>query len=52
MSGFDVLPYMFITIRLLFKLLDRFLVKTERYRVAKDLLDLKIKDEVEYFKPK
>jgi hypothetical protein len=50
MSNFYVLPYMFITIRLLFKLLDRFLFKSERYRIAKALLDCKIFSELEYFK--
>lgn len=35
MSGFDVLQFMFITIRLLFKLVDRFFIKTERYRIAR-----------------
>lgn len=49
MSEFDVLPYMFITIRLLFKLLDRFLLKTERSRIAKALLEGIIHDKLEYF---
>lgn len=49
MSDFDVLPYVFITIRLLSKLLDRFLIKTERIRVAKALLECRISNELEYF---
>ncbi|HZA08407.1 MAG TPA: hypothetical protein VE619_11945 [Nitrososphaeraceae archaeon] len=49
MSEFDVLPYMFMTIRLLFKLLDRYLFKTERSRIAKALLEFKILDEIQYF---
>jgi hypothetical protein len=47
MSKFDVVPFMFITIRLLFKLLDRFILKTERMRVAKALLESRISDELE-----
>jgi hypothetical protein len=50
MSKFDVLPLMFLTIRLLFKLLDRFLLKTEKMRIAKELLEDRILDEIEYFK--
>jgi hypothetical protein len=50
MSKFDVLPPMFLTIRLLFKLLDRFLLKTEKMRIAKELLEGRILDEIEYFK--
>jgi hypothetical protein len=50
MSKFDVLPFMFITIRLLFKLFDRFILKTEKMRIAKELLDGRIYDELEYFK--
>jgi len=33
-----------------FKLLDRFLLKTEKMRIAKELLEGKIYDELEYFK--
>jgi hypothetical protein len=50
LSKFDVLPFMFITIRLLFKLLDRFILKTERTRIAKELLEDRIYNELEYFK--
>jgi hypothetical protein len=50
LSKFDVLPFIFITIRLLLKLLDRFLLKTERMRVAKALLECRILEEHEYFK--
>ena len=50
MSEFDVLPYMFITIRLLFKLLDRFLFKTERSQMAKALFEGRIINEIEYFR--
>ncbi len=50
MSNFDVLPYMFITIKLLAKLLDRFIPKTERYRIATVILEGKIADEIQYFR--
>jgi hypothetical protein len=44
-----VLPYVFDTIGLLCKLLDRVSIKSERSRIAQDLLDGKIKDESEFF---
>jgi hypothetical protein len=49
MSKFNVLPYMFDTIGLLCKLLDRVSIKSERHRIAQALLDGKIKDESEFF---
>jgi hypothetical protein len=50
MSGFDVLPYIFITIRLLSKMIDRYVGKTERYRIAEKLLQAEISNYLEYFK--
>jgi hypothetical protein len=50
MSNFDVLPYMFITIRLLSKMIDRYFEKTEVYKIALKLLRAEIINDLEYFK--
>jgi hypothetical protein len=39
-----------MTIRVLFKLLDWFLFKTERFRIAKALMEVRIINELEFFK--
>jgi hypothetical protein len=46
---FDVLPYVFITIRLLSKLIARSVEKLERYRVAQAIMDNRVSNEAEFF---
>jgi hypothetical protein len=48
MSKFDVIPYIFDTIRLLRKLLERSISKTERYRIAEALLESRIENELQF----